>query len=205
MSPSRIDLGRRRNASRDIHATIRPLVNNCNLASIRVSSCEVRKLESEICNRRSRKRVEAEEVQEGCGLEVQGVGSIRCTNESSVGSRTSASGTRMRMTAGSFRVKSHQGELGSHSVELMELLRRPTFKKDHFVFSLADKVDSPDSTPFPSQPGWRPFAIFSGKSITPTDCSPSRRPRAPTRLLLVRETTVSWFAAYCDDAHGGIL
>jgi hypothetical protein len=109
MSPSRVDLGRRRNASRDMHATVRPLASHLNLASIRVASCEVRKLESEICNRRSRKKVEVEEGQEGCGLEVQGVGSIRGTNESSVGGRASAGGTRMRVTAGSFRVKSHQG------------------------------------------------------------------------------------------------
>jgi hypothetical protein len=164
MSPSRLDLGRRRNANRDMHAhTIRPLASNLNLASIRVASCEVRKLESEICNRRSRKRVELEEGQESCGLEVQGVSSIRGTNESNTGARTSISGARMRVTTGSFRVKSHQGELGSHSVELVDLLRRPTFKKDHFVFSMAEKTDTPDSTPLTSQPGWRPSVISSGK------------------------------------------
>lgn len=52
--------------------SVRPMINNLNLASLRVTSCEVRKLESEICNRRSYKRMN-EDYNEGCGLEVQGV------------------------------------------------------------------------------------------------------------------------------------
>lgn len=52
--------------------SVRPIVSNLNLASLRVTSCEVRKLESEICNRKSYKRM-TEDYNESCGLEVQGV------------------------------------------------------------------------------------------------------------------------------------
>jgi hypothetical protein len=57
----------------------------------------------------------------------------------------------MRMTAGSFRVKSQQNSLTnefctySNSVELVDFLRKPVIKKDHFVFSMSDKIDTPDS------------------------------------------------------------
>lgn len=49
------------------------------------------------------------EDEEGCGLEVQGVGRVRNGNETAFVSRGSTTSGRMRMTAGSFRVKSHQG------------------------------------------------------------------------------------------------
>lgn len=57
----------------------------------------------------------------------------------------------MRMTAGSFRVKSQQNSLAnefctySNSVELVDFLRKPVIKKDHFVFSMSDKIDNPDN------------------------------------------------------------
>lgn len=103
----------------------------------------------------------------------------------------------MRMTAGNFRVKSHQGgDLGPHanSIELSEFLRRPNFKKDHFVFSMADKTDTPDSTISFSQPGLKSYAISFGRSTTQTASSryPLPTPAAPTKPTSAKATTASW-------------
>jgi hypothetical protein len=166
MSPSKADMSRRRNASKDMYShNIRPLINNLNLGSIRVASCEVRKLESEICNRRSSKKV-VDDL--GFGLEVQGSNMRRTCQESGFVSRSSTQSANMRQTAGSFRVKSHQGiDLASNcnSIELVDFLRRPNFKKDHFVFGMADKNDTPDSN-FPlSQLGSKFSATSYGRLI----------------------------------------
>lgn len=90
-------------------------------------------------------------------------------NDANFISRLSATAKngKMRMTSGSFRVKSHQNnyDLGSHcnSIELVDFLRRPNFKKDHFVFGLGDKNDTPDSSNTLIKIECRPSATSSGK------------------------------------------
>ncbi len=122
-----------------------------------------------------------EKVSEDCGLNVQGqkpiLQSFQSTAFFSKNSACSQRGVnKMRMTAGSFRVKSQQNSLNnefctySNSVELMDFLRKPVIKKDHFVFSMSDKIDTPDSIYWFIKIEQNYIEISCGSSITRMDC-----------------------------------
>lgn len=179
---NRVELLRRRTAQKEVYLnSIRPLINSINFASLKISSCEVRRVEQDICHRRSTRRTADFDSCNNQDLQVKGVTKNMnnwLADTSYVPTRSAASdrNTRMRRTAGCFRVKSQHTnlEIGGqgYSVEISgEMMRKPTIRKDHFVFGLSEKADSFESKSSSTQARSRTTATSSGRSTTPTACS----------------------------------